>query len=476
MTDDIKNVQNIPDDNVSTVLGIRGFKFPIVSINSYTFLQTEIKLFELSDANFLPEITLIVEVTTPTFRLKHIPHSGDLISVFIRADAPVFKDINCDFAITTFETYAKNNDNEGVAHTFVFHGVLHIPTFYFDVTEEYLKLTSYEVIEKICEKLGLGFVSNEEYTDDAMNWICAANSMSNFLQKDIALHVYKDTESFFKLWVDCFYNITLCNVGKIFLAPDDLETRLAVLKQTDIYSTDRWYQDAKDFHSDFRLMLSNLSSFVNSNMYFNKFDIVNKSGLIESVLGFKSKLTFYDELLKKLPENIELMAFKSDDSANKITMLGRPKDDTYKTAYKNYNSGIITNKDNLHAFYNVAKFQNIINNFEIEKMSAILYMPQINLNIYKGMLLQVAFAMSEDVTGTNLAGDNDDEFNNAGFVIDRSLSGNWFVSGITYTYNYNSNHDLDSNVPIGKWEQSVKICKREFTMPTTPKYKKSNRI
>ena len=133
--DEIKNVQSIPDENVSHVLGIRGFKFPIVSINAYTFLESEIKRLELSNNGFLPQITLIVEVCTPTFRLKHIPHSGDLISVFIRADSNVFKDINCDFFITSFETYTKNNDNEGVAHTFVFYGVLNIPNFYFEVFE-----------------------------------------------------------------------------------------------------------------------------------------------------------------------------------------------------------------------------------------------------------------------------------------------------------------------------------------------------
>ena len=347
----------------------------------------------------------------------------------------------------------------------------------YDVTEEYLKLTSYDVIKKICDKCGLGFVSNVDSTDDEMNWICASNTLSNFLQKDIGLHVYKDTNSFFRLWIDNFYNITLCDVGKIFLAPDDLELRSSVLKENDLYSTDRWYGDAQDMYREFKLMLTNLSTLQHTNMYFNKFEISNNAGLIESILGYKTKTSFYDEGLNTVPESFELMAIKKEGSEkNKITMLGRPGDDNWQNAYKNYNSGIITNKDNLHGMYNAAKFQNIINNFEIEKMTANIYMPEINLNIYKGMLLQVVFAFSDNTDGTNIGGSRDDDFETAGMVVDRSLSGNWFVGGITYTYTYNSNYDYDKSDYVGKWEQKVKLLRREFTMPDVAKYKESNKV
>ena len=63
-----------------------------------------------------------------------------------------------------------------------------------------------------------------------------------------------------------------------------------------------------------------------------------------------------------------------------------------------------------------------------------------------------------------------------GMVVDRSLSGNWFVGGITYTYTYNSNYDYDKSDYVGKWEQKVKLLRREVTMTDVATYKESNKV
>lgn len=65
--------------------------FPIIQINGYTFSPAEIEYMEISTYGFIPTIYLNVTTKNATFRSKHLPHDGDLISIRIMPSATIYK-------------------------------------------------------------------------------------------------------------------------------------------------------------------------------------------------------------------------------------------------------------------------------------------------------------------------------------------------------------------------------------------------
>lgn len=461
MSDVIKNT--IVEGNIGKVIGGMGSSFPVVVINNYTFSTKELISLEINNTEFLPRVNLTVKPSSGVFRAKHLPSDGDLISVFIRADNTLFKPIKCDFLILGCRSSSNRGDNEGTNQSWTFSGILNIPLIRADFCQSFKDQSSFETMKQTVESLGCGFVSNEEKTEDQMTWISPNISKVDFLE-NLLLHSYKDTTSFFDGWFDWYYQFNFQNIASVLEVDDDHDLRDGIFKGAFIDDTN---SKNGNQYTEGKLILTNSSEAATTNMYFDSYDYVNNAGLINSVFGYKRNLHFYDEILEE-KQQIELMAIKNNAKAKDHVMnLGRPGEDYYKEEITNKWIGTVMNKDNVHKNYHVAEIQNVVNMLELKKNSVILKMPNVNFNIYRGMLLPIRFVIKDDPSTLKVAGDPEDKMKNTGYGIDRSMSGNWYVSGMTIEYQ--NTYWKTSDPTSGKMSMKIMISRREFKMPLAPK-------
>lgn len=158
----------IPESsNIGKVIGSVGSDFPEISINGYRISTNELKTFEINMEGWIPTVNVTFKTNNPSFRLKHLPHDGDLISVYIRPDNDMFRPIKADFLITTFDTNF-SQDKDGAFILWSLNGILNIPLLYKDYCKSYSQKTSFEVFLDFVNEQGLGFVTNVEKTEDKM--------------------------------------------------------------------------------------------------------------------------------------------------------------------------------------------------------------------------------------------------------------------------------------------------------------------
>jgi hypothetical protein len=461
MSENVK--QTIVEGNVGRVIGGMGSTFPVVVINNYTFSTRELLSLDIINNEAIPRLNLTVRLNTGVFRAKHLPADGDVISVFIRADNTLFKPIKCDFLIIKCSTSSKRGDNEGTEQTWFFTGILNVPLLRADLCLSFKEQNSFDTLKQTVEMLGCGFVSNEEKTEDVMTWISPNISYFDFIEQ-LVIHSYKDTKSFFDGWIDWYYQFNFQNIASVLEVDDDHDLRDGIFKGALIDDTN---SKTGNQYIDGKLILTNSNEAVNTNMYFDSFEYVNNAGLINSVFGYKRNVHFYDEILdgKQL---VELMAIKDNTKAKDHVMnLGRPGEDYYKSEVRNKWIGTVMNKENVHKNYHIAEEQNNINMLELKKNSVIINLPNVNFNIYRGMLLPVRFVVKDDPNLLKVAGDPEDKMKTTGYGIDRSLSGNWYVSGMTLKYQ--NTYWKTGDETSGEMLMTVQLSRREYKMPLSPK-------
>lgn len=449
-----KNLREaIQNDGLDRVISETAFTFPQITINNYTFTILELQMFTISQEDWLPTCTLIVDLTSGVFVSRHFPRDGDVLSVFIRSSNNLFKPIRNDFMITSINT-TFSNDIEGNKTTLIVQGVLRIPNFYADYNKVYKDMSSLEVMIEIANETGLGFVSNEEITDDKMNWIIPWKNYPMFIQ-DVTSHAYKDENSFFTSWIDYYYNLNFVNLSPILSVLDNQE-------QLDGLT----YGGTKDFVQS-KNILSNAPDNKNSTAFFNTYRIKNNSNLINSLFGHKKDMYFYDNLMKEIVSfPIEAnRTFNSEKSKN--VMKGRKGENYYLNDVKTKWLGIQNSIENVHPYYKMAYLQNFYNSLETERQTINLHLPKCNFNIYKGMNIPVYFVAENDEKRMKNVSNYEDEVEETAVTIDRFLSGRYYVSSndvifkkkILNLRDTSNTGDMQYEVEI---EQELTITRREW--------------
>lgn len=435
-------------------LGYLGSVLPVVSINNYTFSFHELVELEIHQTGFLPSVSLRIKTSNGTFRAKHAIGDGDLVSVFIRPDVDIFKPIRCDFVINHTSTNVERGDNEGVYWTWDILGYLNVPLLNTEIIKAFHDKTSFEVLLDFSKEIGLGFVSNIENTEDKMNWICN-KSKKDFI-KDVSSHAYLNTESFFKTWIDWYYQLNFQEVNTVISQPIDHDLRIGIFKGTeitDVNSKENQYVESS-------MILTNDNAASMTNMYISDFSFKHNAGAVNASKGYNTRIRFYDETLRNI-EVIEMMALKDNSkSATHRMGLGRVGEEYYKEDFRNYWLGKVYNKSNIHLNYHIAELQNEINTNEMDKQGLRLTLPNVNFNIYRGMMLPLRFMAVLDPDLVRMSGHPEDRMVTTGFGVDRSLSGMWYVDGVSLIYKQH----------IGKISMFVDVVRREYEMPLVNKY------
>jgi len=447
------------DKTIGDQLGGKGGSYPIVEINGYNLSDKQISTFELNTEGFLPKVHVSFKILDGTFISTSFPKDGDLISVFIRSLTKDLKPIRADFVITKVIT-SKSKDPEGERMRITVVGDLNVPKIHASFIKSYSTKTSFEVMVDIANELGLGLVINQ--TDsleckDTMTWISPNFTYEEFIQA-VTTHAYLDEYAFFNSWIDYYYNLNFVDLNKMYSIADTADTADGILSS--IMSSDFTPEKKIDYIKE-RNILTNIADAKYGRNYISKYAFLNSSGEINKNIGYLNNVNFFDfELGEHV--NFDIEATVTDSESKKISLKGRPHEDSYKDEVKKIWNGWSYSKDNHnhHEFYKESYYQNLINNNQINKLRLKVYLDGINMNYYQGQRVPMIFTntmtthrMAEGAYEADKVVEND-----TGFTIDRFLSGSYIVQSINLIYKT----DIAGN---RIWSQEMIMTRREWTHP-----------
>ena len=194
-----------------------GLVYPMIRINDMILSRSNIRSMTLSMTGFMPTISLNLMFDNTNFLSKNMPKDGDIISIFIRVDTAALTYLRDDFVITSCSGV---NANRGEMSSNVsLSGRLFIEAFDSRTSIDAFAGSSKFVMKELAKKFGLGFAYNDfDDTDDFMNWIQCRESTQTFIE-NVMRHSWKNETSFFKTWIDLYYNICFVNEINSYCQP-----------------------------------------------------------------------------------------------------------------------------------------------------------------------------------------------------------------------------------------------------------------
>ena len=445
--------------NGGSQLNTVGNDYPIIRINDMVLGKDDIQSMLISSKGFLPTIELSLKFANTALISKNMPKDGDMVSVFVRTNTSAINYLRNDFIINHVDS---NVSSKSANNTVFLRGELFIEGFTSNNNTFGIIGTSKDVMKEIAKKFKMGFAYNDaDDMDDLQNWLCCFSSPQVFIE-DVTRHSWKNNMSFFKSWVDLYYNLCFVNVNK-FLSSDenpedeiDLTFFSSTVALNDLTSSNDKPDNAKPFLKVF----SNFDSFKGSSFYISKWHPVNRSNSLSSgysniIHSFTHNQNVYienkdnceDTLIvnpvydaSKLDSYIILRGrAKYDENANPDNEQARVNYSMQNTYINHIWSGVEYKMDkdensssnntwsgNVHHNYHNAAYQNEINDIELNKLYIEVVCDGLCLQVMRGERVPV-FLKYNTPLDKNISPD-DPGFN-------RFYSGYYIVDSIEYKYN-----------------------------------------
>ena len=392
--------KNLPESST-----FMGDTYPAIRVNSYDFNKDDIAYFELEVNEFLPTLTVTVEDNAGMFTINSYPKDGDCLMLVIKSkDEDLYKPIRMDFDILSVDAppisrieesgagVGGGTDDTGEeiepmvpeAPTFTFTCRAKIPKILAEACQSFGDDTSFNHLNAIADELKLGYASNETSTDDSMIRLQAFDTYEKFI-KDTADSCYMDESSFFECYIDPYYYLTFVNLNKQFSGNEDMEETLVSFQQDltghqDIDNDGANKQEAK-------LMLTNLQKgSTNTSRYVDKYSMVNNSGSVFLMNGYKRTAQYYSEdeetFLSFAVDPFTTEDAGEDDHPLKGSLLDTRFEEEVKFKYMGKHTDN-SNEGNAHMNYHYAVIQNLQNNEELDKLKVIVELPTANMSLYR---------------------------------------------------------------------------------------------
>ena len=460
-------------------------EYPLIRINDYILSNSEIQSMEIDCTDYLPKIMLIASFFTQTFISREMPKDGDIISVAIRNKSDALKIIRCDFVITSVAAMP-NTTNIKAPAEMTFFGELFIPGLRSQRQDFATLGTSMDTIIDLCQRIGLGFATNESMTDDKQIWL-KANIAGDIFVRDVTNRAWRDNQSFYQCWIDLYYNLNFVNINKQLLSAEN-EVDIAAL----MHNLDTDYTKGTDSKQEKTVAIpkvfSNYISFRTTSFYINTWKPVNISSTITFQVGTKMYCEMFEHNnnLYSNPNSQKYWsipiepAYDKDKVKKYILLRGRAtynkdpeKHDleranyTYVDLYQKYPwLGIqytITNPDddnkqwdgNHHKNYQRARVQNLINNKELDKLNLEIEVKGTNFNIIRGDKMPVALIRKDPAESMQI----DPKFKSLD-ALDLFYSGWYLVKGFTLRWDTAYRESIMSN-----FSQTFVLTRREWPTP-----------
>ena len=445
--------------NGGSQLNTVGNDYPIIRINDMVLGKDDIQSMLISSRGFLPTIELSLKFANTALISKNMPKDGDMISVFVRTNTSAINYLRNDFIINHVDS---NISSKSANNTVFLRGELFIEGFTSNNNTFGIIGTSKDVMKEIAKKFKMGFAYNDaDDMDDLQNWLCCFSSPQVFIE-DVTRHSWKNNMSFFKSWVDLYYNLCFVNVNK-FLSSDENpedEIDLTFFSSTVALNNLTSSNDKPDDAKPFLKVFSNFDSFKGSSFYISKWHPVNRSNSLSSgysniIHSFTHNQNVYIEnkdncedtlIVNPVYDTSKLDSYiilrgraKYDENANPDNEQARVNYSMQNTYINHIWSGVEYKMDkdensssnntwsgNVHHNYHNAAYQNEINDIELNKLYIEVVCDGLCLQVMRGERVPV-FLKYNTPLDKNISPD-DPGFN-------RFYSGYYIVDSIEYKYN-----------------------------------------
>ena len=459
---------------------IGGISYPVIRINDYVFSPKSVRYMNLSCTSFLPTITVKIETIESNVLNKNMPKDGDMLSLFMRTTTSALEFVRCDFIITSVSTNNIASTIDVVNSSLVVNGTMFIPRFNATVPNTLAYIgTTREVLRHIAEEFRIGFAYNDEdNTEDLQNWINCNRSIPDFIN-ELTWHSWKDNLSFYKSWIDIYYNLVYVNVNKYFNS-DKNNSEIDVTFMTNVISAmDTAKNDTNpDKTHGLPKILTTLPMFRGTPFYIKKWNPSNNSTNVSFNIGYSVNVCSFMHNQGLMNENIIdsfstlecVPSYNKEKTKSEMILRGRSKYDAeqnpdmdletinydfvntyvkkewYGILYpKSDDENDINSNDNwsgnVHKNYALAVYHNKINRAELEKLYITVECEGLNLQVQKGEYVPVLIGFRNEAD--NLMNNSINDFiQGANLSGNRMYSGYYFVDGVQYVYKYSDNESF----------------------------------
>ena len=473
------SIDNFPDP-IDTQGGNKkadlwGLEFPVIRINDIVVSYRNLSSLKISMGGFIPTISLSLVYEDNVFIVKNPPKDGDMISLFIRTSTDAIQYIRADFIITSCTSRTGNVGD--MSSSISMSGKMFIHGFDSAKGTYGYTGTSKEVVRQIAESYGLGFSFNDyDNTDDFQNWIRCRESAEEFV-KSVVEHSWKNNSesetstSFYKAWIDLYYDLCFVNVNK-FLLSDENEESIDVTFSSNVL--DMYRSMDLDTSSDQALLaikfLTNMQVMRNTPFYIKEWRPINTSNIISFGAGYETVTHNYIHNQNLINNNDRecfvttriIPTFDKNKVECSIIQRGRatydkdlnPDGEKARVNYDFVNTYIkeewggvqytLSDDDqnrepmkwsgNVHKNYNNAPYHNRQNSYELDKVYIIVHCEGLNLQVMKGERVPVIIAPTTSTEKDSMSGFSE---NDLPFDFDRYYSGYYIVDSVEYSYNPN---------------------------------------
>lgn len=427
-------------------------RYPYLEIGKLSITPDQVILLQLFNDQFLPRIYIQFRDSSGQLIDPLFPIDDTIIKVFIQADSEVLMPVRMDFKITDINPInSKSGDNADII--FGLSGILDVSLLYstFYVSHED---TSYNVLKSISKEAGLGFASNIDNTDDSMVWINPADQYLEYMQ-NIIKHSYKSQESFMFAYVDFYYNLNYIDVETAL--SEDIEDQQGISSDNYFFDTNKKSETTVD------LILTNHPDKSSTNVYIDKYNLLNRSTAINLDIGYLYYLSYFDTdgntMYKLTLDNISTTGTDN----NSIIMKGGIGEISEMQKYSSGGAyvGKIDN-DNTHPYFLYSLKHNENNLKFLQKVKLKITINKVNFNLYRFQKIKVNFYKMGQLDENDLTINKTKPVSKksieegAGVIseedkLNQRLSGEWLITSINYTFNKRSG-----------FEQEVTLVKREL--------------
>jgi len=423
-------------DNYASTIG----KFPYVVINGVTVESTDINYLKLYNNAFLPEIEISFRDPTNKLHDSNYPLDQQIVSILISATSDLLMPIRMDFYITVFNSVKGKSDAE--SNLYLLRGILDVKKI---IKNYSINGTSYEALKKISNILDLGFASNISDTNDSMNWLNTGVDFATDYIKDIVKHSYMSDNTFLWAYVDFYYNLNYVDIETQM--KEDISNIQTVVNSETVTGE----------QTTIPLILSNHPDKSSTNLFIDKYNLLNESFNVNLKQGYNPLLIYYDTSNKKiLNYHIDPTSTKGD-KGNQIVMKGQPSDNNYlKEQEKNYYVGKI-DTDNMHANYIYAEMLNEHNLNFLQKIRMSIILKNPNYQLYRFQKVRIEIYKLTELDPKIVIVTKSDLLNSANidkYKLNERLSGEWLITGINFTFKRGNQRNM---------VQEVTVVKRELT-------------
>jgi hypothetical protein len=436
-------------------------KYPVVWIDGVQIESTNIITLQLFNNSFLPSLRL--EFTDPSQKLidENFPVDNSIISIFKNSNIKELMGMKMDFKITDLTIVNDVGKLKKKSFTYSVDAVMDIDDFYLGNFESY-KGTSYDIIKKLMLEMKLGFATNTTNSKDEMIWINNANYRIEFI-RDIIDRSYIDDDTFLFGYIDFYYNFNYIDVEKQI--KEDISSQMNLMEEETISKDSQ--------NSEVPLILTNNPDQENTNMYIQKYTIMNSSTNINLLYGYRHRVTYYN----KIDDNIEryyIDAISDDDNNSAIILKGNPRDNNL--LYNDMNNNSFLGKmdtDNVHKNFLHSEIQNKNNLKFLQKLKMTVRLSKVNYGLYRFQKVLVELYDMGRLNKTEKSAYTGTEIEEGGVSqhddkILNKLSGEWLITSINITFS--RENGIAQELTLAKRELT-----KEYTFPRRVKGNNPNK-